>query len=477
MLSGRFWLVLLSGIFCTAFDFLGNEMDMETFRTKAQTVDRILRDGHWTRSWNDKNWRPLFDQNCHGVDRYKYGKCIHSHAAIGKYWTWTNEVNHNDPLNNNHVFNNQHFCKMMNGRNILIVGDSLLEQWMFTLISAMHAQIILDSQINSNTTKKEILEAFDASLTSCISQACAFGRDRCDDDHHVDCGHDLPGFNISFVFSTHLASPDGSASNISWVDEIRNKNASLLILNTGAHSARNGAATIEKHLIPNLQKVAQRYPSVNVIYRNSARGHLNCVEMVNNAPLHTPQVVTPALEKEFFNAEFGWSHFDDMNTEIRNVLENQFPQYIYLDSATALNLRADSHTIDHIGEHIDCLHYCMPGPLDESVAQFYRALIVLTGMPPPKATVPLHRQLNLTLPRQVSAGGVHLKDDEFIRHGRFSSKTIWWFKWGKKRFVSSADDFIKVANGREFSDVKRFNSKLLVDLPVDIPLGDYANYA
>lgn len=46
--------------------------------------------------------------------------------------------------------------------------------------------------------------------------------------------------------------------------------------------------------------------------------------------------------------------------------------YTFLDLAAAVSLRPEAHLRPN-----DCLHYCLPGPLDVIIQMFYNVLLLL----------------------------------------------------------------------------------------------------
>jgi hypothetical protein len=60
--------------------------------------------------------------------------------------------------------------------------------------------------------------------------------------------------------------------------------------------------------------------------------------------------------------KFNWGAIYKLNFIIKDMLAKYFPQVIYLDVERSTALRRDGHMS---GE--DCLHYCIPGPIDNWV--------------------------------------------------------------------------------------------------------------
>ena len=69
---------------------------------------------------------------------------------------------------------------------------------------------------------------------------------------------------------------------------------------------------------------------------------------------------------------YGWSFFEQSNKNIESLLNEFYPQVMYIDVTTSHNLRGDSYLGDG-----DCLHSCIPGPIDTYFLFHYNAMLSL----------------------------------------------------------------------------------------------------
>ena len=77
------------------------------------------------------------------------------------------------------------------------------------------------------------------------------------------------------------------------------------------------------------------------------------------------------------NGTYGWDLVEEQNTLVQSIFEHDAPgRLLYLDTFSVANTRADGHVVKKTkfmvtpeGNKVsypvkDCLHYCLPGPVD-----------------------------------------------------------------------------------------------------------------
>ncbi|CAI5463524.1 unnamed protein product [Closterium sp. Yama58-4] len=124
--------------------------------------------------------------------------------------------------------------------------------------------------------------------------------------------------------------------------------ADAIILNRGPHYREDN--DFEPHLRTTLLYLRNRFPDKLLIYRNSAGGHVDCPK--HHKPIETPQ--DPS------KLPFNWDKFPHQNRLSQPMAEQLGMAMMDVERMTAL--RPDGHT--GLLTKLDCLHYCMPGPLD-----------------------------------------------------------------------------------------------------------------
>ncbi|ORY81281.1 GDSL/SGNH-like acyl-esterase family found in Pmr5 and Cas1p-domain-containing protein [Leucosporidium creatinivorum] len=104
-----------------------------------------------------------------------------------------------------------------------------------------------------------------------------------------------------------------------------------------------------------------QFEHVTLIVRGSVPGHVNC-----------SQYSAPLLEADSgVHAAYNWQAFEHYNKIWKDLLE-QHPRHQFLD-VSATSLRGDGHRLPDT----DCLHYCLPGPVDTWNTLLYHIIMGL----------------------------------------------------------------------------------------------------
>jgi hypothetical protein len=208
---------------------------------------------------------------------------------------------------------------LIKGQTMLIVGDSISHEHFISLACKLGDYIIKEERRSWGAT---------SSRTKLSLQN---------------------GAAIFFQRDDYLISVDNSvdAHTISWRNFVASNNVSILVLNTGAHGLQPGLSM--EHVARNVTSFIHRSHNGIFIYRELFRGHKNC------EGFGQPSSASSSL--------FKWEQFDSFNRiwnrEIASHKAREDLPY-YILPAHHLNTRADAHS----KPPIDCLHMCLPGPLD-----------------------------------------------------------------------------------------------------------------
>ncbi|KAI8064505.1 GDSL/SGNH-like acyl-esterase family found in Pmr5 and Cas1p-domain-containing protein [Gongronella butleri] len=153
--------------------------------------------------------------------------------------------------------------------------------------------------------------------------------------------------------------------NFAWVQAL--ENFDYIILNTGAHWHRDvewGAAASQDELMDafrrgmsnvfsHLKEVVQ--PHQRVFVRSSPFGHAHCSK-------YKKPVVNPLAPPTGQPGEYEWHMFALFDQVWKEWIdEEQDPRFTFFDVAPMTNLRPDAHS----KPDRDCLHTCLPGPVDD----------------------------------------------------------------------------------------------------------------
>jgi len=144
----------------------------------------------------------------------------------------------------------------------------------------------------------------------------------------------------------------------------------IIVANTGAHYMGNDQPAIDM-VLRFWEYVRVLSPSALKFYRSTPRGHPYCDSpgRRNGAPLSAP------LPDNLFDPDtspYGKFFWQDFYSFTRGVAVSLPEDVVFLDVDNATALRADSHPF-RVNPFTgtpgvsDCLHYCIPGPIDQWV--------------------------------------------------------------------------------------------------------------
>jgi hypothetical protein len=132
----------------------------------------------------------------------------------------------------------------------------------------------------------------------------------------------------------------------------------ILILNAGAHCKDPGDVySVLEKLRPIMQEVRRKYAASNrnltLAWKTNHAGHYACPDYT--APLDHWLVGTdPALDR------YHWNMFPQFDQIAKDYSLPEYLNYKIIDMSP-LYMRPDAHARH---SPVDCLHYCMPGPID-----------------------------------------------------------------------------------------------------------------
>ena len=147
-----------------------------------------------------------------------------------------------------------------------------------------------------------------------------------------------------------------------WASTLNELKISFLYMNRGAHYSED--TPLLQSLGDTFNYLREFHPNVTVMYRTTPSGHKGCEPFVESQP------ITPADLDRFTHYNYHWNVFPHQNYLVRRFITRQFPEVVLVDVANSTNLRVDSH----MGNG-DCLHYCIPGPIDNWVVSFASSVL------------------------------------------------------------------------------------------------------
>jgi len=259
-------------------------------------------------------------------------------------WVWRS--NNSCPLI---LHNRDDLCRLIGANgNVLVVGDSINHLLQWSLLN----------NLLKNRSEPQVVPA----SSSC--RTCK-GFEVCSDV----LGGPGKGFKVGFVRNDRI-SPISDVNNDAWknflewpwLHLLKEWNIKLLFINRGAHYEADDIFV--KSLRQTFSVLHALHPDLLVIFRNTPPGHINCTSY--NGPIAERQ----EIKENGNHSKWHWHEFFRQNGLAKKIVEDA--GYVYMDVDAMLSKRPDGH----INER-DCLHYCLPGPLDSVVQLFYNVLSLL----------------------------------------------------------------------------------------------------
>ncbi|GJP54320.1 hypothetical protein CLOM_g13422, partial [Closterium sp. NIES-68] len=246
------------------------------------------------------------------------------------------------------------------GGFVLIIGDSLQEQFVRTLINNMLTHV-----------KKPATWAVEETIPKECSELIEPGHSR-----HTYCRdyrlHSNVCANLTVRFIRHdylqISNTQIKFDRVPFARLSLLAGARVLIVNRGAHYRP------DRHFISAVRSALRflrnKLPDTLIIYRTTVQGHANCTE--HDKPLLLPGPTD--------NLPFFWGKFHGQNELARRAVEEVGGVFMDVESMTVL--RPDSHQgfIPELN-HEDCLHYCIPGPEDLWAQMLQNTLLHLLPQP------------------------------------------------------------------------------------------------
>ena len=309
-------------------DKLMNLSDWAKFRDRLSCW--TSNSGFWRKNPKREQLIDHIYSNDQGLNTKVYSACGPKAKRIGLDYFWEPPA-HCDIIPQ---FTRSGLCQIMRGRTLIFLGDSLSVHMYETLINAM-----------GNRTN--------------------YGRGRCDSDNPTICISSHPYYcNQYFNFSIVML----RVPNISWfsrfkreLSDIYNTTGAVVVANWGAVYQPNDTVASKAQEI--LEWFDNNLPRALFIFRSSNMAHENCYfyrepDNVMHIPVNHPR-----------HKSWHWADFPKQNVIWEDLIAQRFPGKVYMDIFPMSAKRPDQHT-----SYSDCLHYCIPGPVDEWVRLLYAIL-------------------------------------------------------------------------------------------------------
>ncbi|KAL1915958.1 uncharacterized protein VTP21DRAFT_6346 [Calcarisporiella thermophila] len=322
-----------------------------TTREEAERVRNIVNcytRGAWIYDNTPRKLIKHFQDPIFGKCEKRYRKQLNENSSsewqmydAAKYIWHTNDTCPLMPVDR------EHWCKMLNGRHTLIVGDELQYQ--------LH-DLLLDTFRDGPTVCYGTLSCKDHTLcpaTSLYKDA----RIRYVRNDILSNGRKNPRLEGGHPSVEIVEQP--------WIANSVIKYYGVVIMNRGAHYVPD--EDYRKTLAESLADVRKNYPNKLLIFRSTYPGHLDCDSA-------TAPYAQPLTAADLQDAPYHWQDFARQNAIARELVEKAGG--IFLDVTHMMSMRPDGH----VGGK-DCWRYCIPGPMDVWSVLLYNIFRLVEGAP------------------------------------------------------------------------------------------------
>lgn len=281
--------------------FLNHNYTTTEWGAKKRYLHELFGQGRWVDAWDTMDYEVPYINPCIDIPAFKWGKCLESNPNQGRRFMWKPNIGTLQP------WSTYNMCEIMNGKNLLIAGDSLSQEFFLSMLSSLWATLIIPPGSDrgdpilatklSNQRYNCLEICHDLYLSSCGSMGPV----------QVSCG-DLPSFKIGYVHTDHLIAGENN-----WMSQVAAQNASVLIINTGAHYQE-----IQEELrIVNssLAYLKSNFPELSILYRTTIAGHVNCDALFNSEPLQS------IPDESHSNPLFHWADIRNRSLALQNFIE------------------------------------------------------------------------------------------------------------------------------------------------------------
>lgn len=242
------------------------------------------------------------------------------------------------------------FCGALRGRSLLVVGDSLHAEFHDTVASAMQDEHF--SCFRPGTKCNGHVICNDASSGK-MPARFRYVRDNyfvLSNNAKLNADTSIDWTKAEARAALKRAGPSA------WVDALASTD--ILLVNRGAHYVSD--ELLVPQLTVSLSYVREVHPRITIIYRTTPPGHKDCAKFP--VPWSSRSQRQDATVQSAAALPYHWGQFTHQNALTRQLLDDRFPGVILMDADAYMALRPDSHV--RPAGNADCLHYCVPGPID-----------------------------------------------------------------------------------------------------------------
>lgn len=239
-------------------------------------------------------------------------------------------------------FSKEGLCnKMKNKKGILFIGDSITAVFYYTMLFSTDSSceyspnnVVANCHICDDKKISFIFNAF------------------------LDTREDIPGNECP------ERSHDGMTKCGSFFKEETLKQYDILVINRGLHYTE--PVEYYREMSETASKISTMMTDLHddpiLIWRNSVPGHVGCEDKTFGEPISSIEEAEHGIISG--GKIYNWYMIQYENILIEPVMRDN--GFDILDVYSSTILRSDSH--------IDCLHYCIPGPVDHWIRLLYNMI-------------------------------------------------------------------------------------------------------
>ncbi|KAI8987375.1 hypothetical protein BDF20DRAFT_969036 [Mycotypha africana] len=314
-----------------------------------QMVDCWLTQGQWVKKEDVFHLKHIQDPLYSTCDKQNRKE------SLAYEWVISNQCPATAPSSSHFkAVDSQRWCKAINGRHMLLVGD---------LVHYQYHEVLLD--------------AFRTEPSVCYGELNCKDHTICSDGTTNGEQEDTRLRYIrNDILSTRRRPPQNAITHIAsaYPNIIEWPFATTQLLTTYPILILSRTAVLNdsddqftKQLLHTLKLIRDHAPNTLIIYTSSMIGHPFCQDARH--PLLQPNGFT---DEHYAKLPYGWSETQRRNAIARVIIEASGG--LFLDvTEKMLSTRPDGH----IAKHGDCSRYCIPGPLDSLIPLLYNIFIQL----------------------------------------------------------------------------------------------------
>ena len=205
--------------------FLEKKINLNHWEAYKSHLTKLLTIGDWVDAQRTmKDWKPLYDVPCTDVPKYIGHHCAVSTATQGYAWAWNphnisssshsehSEHSEHGAQSHHHHLHSHHWrnwdvegmCRVMNGRNLMLIGDSINEEFYSTLAASLLSEFFVQDREDMEylhydlaRLKEEEVKSRQRSISACDT-LCVRDSWMCSEEIHIPCAPEegLPSFKL-----------------------------------------------------------------------------------------------------------------------------------------------------------------------------------------------------------------------------------------------------------------------------------------